>query len=234
MTTYVWPTAAAAIQVFAFLAFIGLAELVGLASGASSRQANASRRRAGCGGRSTRKWKQVRDTQWVRPKNPYEHKSSWKVARFQPPGVAFGIVWAILYAALGFAAALVFLRFNAGDDKWIAGLALWFVQLLFNGVWTPIYFGLYEPGWALADLVATLAASIATTALFWYEDLVAFILMCVYLAWLLFALVLNAVTVAKSDHKAIARNRKEYFRALREEEAEDSESSSASEKGAFQ
>jgi benzodiazapine receptor len=214
MVAYLWPAVPAATQVFTFLVFIGLAELVGLAGGASSRQATASQRRAGCGGRSAKKNKKKQESGRARITTPYDDKHSWKVARFQPPGWMFGLVWTILYAAIGFAAALVFLRFDANSGVWRAGLALWFVQLLFNGVWTPIYFGLYQPGWALADLILTLLASAATAGLFWYEDLVAFILMCVYLAWLVFALVLNAVTVARSDHAAIARNRGYYFASM--------------------
>lgn len=106
---------------------------------------------------------------------------------------------------MGLAASLAFLRGTYEDAHWIAALALWFIQLVFNGLWTPIYFGAFSPGLALAVLWLTLLFTVFDIAMLWFVDTLAFGLMIVYAVWLLFAASLNAYTVAVSDVDVLGR-----------------------------
>ncbi len=108
---------------------------------------------------------------------------------WSPPAELFGPVWTILYALMGVAAWLVAGGRSRGRRS---ALAAFGVQLALNGAWTPIFFGLRRPGLALAEIVATLFAIVATVALFTRQRLVAGLLLLPYLAWVAFATALNA------------------------------------------
>lgn len=106
-----------------------------------------------------------------------------------PPPATFGIVWTILYALIGFALALV----GAAHGARRRGLAigLFAVQLALNLAWTPLFFGAYQITGALILLLVLDVAVIATTIVFWQVRRAAGLLMLPYLAWVLFATVLN-------------------------------------------
>lgn len=70
-------------------------------------------------------------------------------------------------------------------------LGLFLVQLLFNALWSWIFFGLKQPGWALLDLTALGLTALAATLAFFRVEPVAGGLMVPYLAWLSFAWSLN-------------------------------------------
>lgn len=114
---------------------------------------------------------------------PYLHKPS-----FSPPDWLFGPVWTALYIAMAVAAWLVWRKDGPGARP---AMLLWAVQLVLNAIWTPIFFGLHEIGWALVDIAVLWAAIAATTILFWRVSRPAAMLMLPYLAWVTFAAVLN-------------------------------------------
>jgi Tryptophan-rich sensory protein (mitochondrial benzodiazepine receptor homolog) len=64
-------------------------------------------------------------------------------------------------------------------------------QLAANAVWTPIFFGARRPALALADLAALLALLAAYTSQAAKSDRPAAGLFAPYIAWVLFAGVLN-------------------------------------------
>jgi tryptophan-rich sensory protein len=108
-------------------------------------------------------------------------KPSWA----PPPGV-FGPVWTVLYLMMGLAAWGVWQR--AG---WTRALIPWTVQLVLNAAWTPIFFGLRQPGWAFADIVVLWLAIAATIAAFARVKVWTAWMMAPYLAWVTFAALLN-------------------------------------------
>jgi len=70
-------------------------------------------------------------------------------------------------------------------------LGLWGGQLVLNAAWTPIFFGLRQPGAALAEIAVMWVAIAATTVAFFARRTAAGALMLPYLAWVSFAAALN-------------------------------------------
>ena len=111
-------------------------------------------------------------------------KPSWT-----PPGRLFGPVWSLLYFMMGVAAWRVWRR--DGFRKARLALGVDVLQLVLNGAWSGIFFGLRQPAVAFVEILALWLFIVATTYLFWMRDRLAGILMILYLAWVSFATVLN-------------------------------------------
>ena len=109
---------------------------------------------------------------------------------FMPPGWAFGVVWPILYALLGIALAMILAE--PPSPRRQAALTLFFIQLVLNFAWSPIFFAGHDI--TLAKLVIFVMAMIAAVAAgqFWRLRPLAGALMIPYLAWLIFAAMLTA------------------------------------------
>ena len=108
---------------------------------------------------------------------------------FTPPGWLFGPVWSALYTLMALAAWRTW-RYGHGRPRWMA-LVWFFVQLSLNAAWSPLFFGLHRPGWALIDIVAMAATIAVTTWKFLHIDRLAAALMLPYLMWVSFATLLN-------------------------------------------
>lgn len=106
-----------------------------------------------------------------------------------PPPMWFGIVWTILYVMIGLALALVCAAWGAKGRT--AALIAFAVHFVFNLAWTPIFFGAQQIGLALIVLCIVVATLIAVIALFWRVRQLAALLLLPYLAWVIFATVLN-------------------------------------------
>ena len=110
---------------------------------------------------------------------------------FIPPDWTFGVVWPILYVMMGISA---FLIWNMGFDKTEVKVALGIfgLQLILNGLWTPIFFGLHLIGLALVEIIMMWAAILLTIISFWKVSKPAALLLLPYIFWVSFAIVLNA------------------------------------------
>jgi tryptophan-rich sensory protein len=106
-----------------------------------------------------------------------------------PPPATFGIVWSALYALMGVAIALVCSSWGARFRTW--AIAAFVIQLLLNLAWSPVFFALHEIKIALAVILALDVAVLLTAALFWRVRRLAAWLLVPYIAWILFATVLN-------------------------------------------
>lgn len=106
-----------------------------------------------------------------------------------PPSYLFGIVWPILYILMGLALALVLSAWGA-KGRTIAIVAF-VVQFLVNLAWSPVFFTLQQIDWALWTIIALDVLVVITIALFWRVRRLAAVLLLPYLAWILFATVLN-------------------------------------------
>lgn len=105
-----------------------------------------------------------------------------------PPPSVFGPVWTLLYLLMGIAAWRIA---SSGKDGRQSALRAFRWQLALNAAWTPIFFGLRQPGAAFAEIVATWLAILVTTVRFARVRLIAGLLLLPYLAWVTFASALN-------------------------------------------
>jgi tryptophan-rich sensory protein len=119
--------------------------------------------------------------------------SQLEVPPFNPPSWVFAPVWTTLYLLIGIAAWATWRR--PDSPRRDRALVAWWVQLALNAAWTPLFFGAQRPGWALAEIVVLWLAAALTwrwlarcsTASAW--------LFAPYMAWISFAVVLNASIV---------------------------------------
>ena len=107
-----------------------------------------------------------------------------------PPGWLFGPVWGVLYALLGLAAWLVWLRRGARGVR--AAIRLFWLQLVLNAAWPWLFFGRESPSLGLVGILALLGLVAATVIWFWRVRGDAGALLLPYLAWVGFAAYLNA------------------------------------------
>lgn len=106
-----------------------------------------------------------------------------------PPDEIFGFAWAMLYILLGTAAFLVFKNLS-GNNAQKALFPFW-MQLLLNACWTPLFFGLHLTGPALLLLAAMLLQGIWLACAFWRANRAAGVLLLPYGFWLAYAAYLN-------------------------------------------
>jgi tryptophan-rich sensory protein len=109
---------------------------------------------------------------------------------FNPPAWVFGPVWTLLYLMMGLAVFLVWRR-GLEVEGVRAALAVFVVQLVLNGVWSLLFFGLRSPGLAFAEILVLWLAIGVTSWLFWRVAPAAGLLLVPYWAWVSFAAVLN-------------------------------------------
>ena len=111
-----------------------------------------------------------------------------KPATFPPP-IAFPIVWTALYFMMGLAMALVCSAWGARWRGW--AIAAFVVQLALNLAWSPVFFGAHQITLALYLLVAIDVVVLITILLIFRVRRLAGWLLLPYLAWILFATLLN-------------------------------------------
>lgn len=107
-----------------------------------------------------------------------------------PPGIVFPIVWTILYTLMGISLYLVWNKADYFGSK--AGAYFWFgVQLFFNFIWSPIFFGAEQYLVAFIILVLLWISIIAMILSFYKISKSAALLQIPYLIWVTFAGYLN-------------------------------------------
>jgi tryptophan-rich sensory protein len=116
---------------------------------------------------------------------PTLQKPSWT-----PPNWIFGPIWTVLYGMMAVAGWLAW-----RDERSRSTTVVFLVQLLLNGAWSWLFFGLRRPDLAFAGVVLLWLAILATIAAFWKISRLAVILFVPYLAWVTFAAYLNLAVV---------------------------------------
>lgn len=109
---------------------------------------------------------------------------------FTPPGWLFGPAWTLLYTLMAVSAYLVW-RKGLQDRQVKTALGLFLAQLVLNGLWTPIFFGLRLIFPALVEIVVLWLAIAFTILHFRRISSSAAVLMIPYLGWVGYAAVLN-------------------------------------------
>lgn len=104
-----------------------------------------------------------------------------------PPNWVFAPVWTLLYIAM----SVAIWRVHSKQHYFSFEMALWLMQLVLNGLWSWLFFGLHRPDLALIDIVALLIILLTTIYAFARIDRPAAWLLLPYMVWVGFASVLN-------------------------------------------
>jgi tryptophan-rich sensory protein len=131
---------------------------------------------------------------------------SLKKAPWNPPRWVFGPVWTILYLLMGYASYRVLA--SSGSLKWTS-LSFFWAQLVFNFLWSPIFFRFRKLKLALYVMVILLCLVVTTTVLFSLVDAVAAGLLGPYLIWVSYALSLNVYIVNNNDLESLEHHSRE-------------------------
>ena len=102
-----------------------------------------------------------------------------------PPGYVFGIVWPILYLLMSISA---FRTFNETKN-------LFLIQLLFNAIWSWLFFAFQMPLIALLNIWLLIYLNIKLNLKMFYQDKLSALLFIPYVIWLFFASYLNLFIV---------------------------------------
>ena len=109
---------------------------------------------------------------------------------FNPPNWIFGPVWGVLYILMGVAAGIVWSK--GIYHLWVKTALYHFAfQLLFNALWSIVFFGFQSPFWALVVILTLLILILLTIRWFKVVSKVAAVLMIPYFLWVCFATFLN-------------------------------------------
>lgn len=127
---------------------------------------------------------------WYRGLN----KPSWT-----PPDWVFPVAWFILYGCMSVAGA----RAALSPDNGLA-MAFWALQIAFNGLWTPVFFGLKNIRLGMAVVLALWFSVFAAMLALWSVDWLSGILFAPYLVWVTIAAALNAAVWRLNPEEAAA------------------------------
>lgn len=124
-------------------------------------------------------------------RNTQEEYAELKKPSFSPPPWIFSVAWTALYTSMGVA------KYRAAQKAALQNeeakvLVPYNLQLGLNFLWSFLFFKWGLRGTALAEMVLMLAAITWTTYEFYQYDRTAGTLMVPYIAWVMFAMGLNA------------------------------------------
>jgi tryptophan-rich sensory protein len=111
---------------------------------------------------------------------------------FNPPNWIFAPVWSMLYVMMGVAAGLVWDRMDSNKEVVKKALIVFAVQLALNALWSYLFFGLHNPMLAGLEIIILWLVIYETYLQFSKINKIAGYLLIPYLAWVSFAMILNA------------------------------------------
>jgi len=109
---------------------------------------------------------------------------------FNPPNWVFAPVWTLLYLTM-IGTCWRVVEKARGTPMLRPILAIFAVQLFFNGLWPVMFFGLHQTGWAIPVVLALDLSVYATVAAFMKVDRRAGFVLLPYAVWVSFASALN-------------------------------------------
>ena len=107
-----------------------------------------------------------------------------------PPNWVFPVAWTSIYLLISFAGARV-----AGLEGSAYAMAFWAIQIAFNALWTPVFFGLRNLNGSLPIMAALWCAVLGATVTHWQLDTWAGLAFAPYLLWVTIAAALNLAMV---------------------------------------
>ena len=106
-----------------------------------------------------------------------------------PPGSLIGEVWLVLYALMGIAFYLVWMKESKKEAR--SAMDFFGLQLILNVLWSFLFFCLKSPLAGLFGIAALWLAIAYTMARFWRVSRAATYLLVPYILWVTFAGYLN-------------------------------------------
>ena len=104
------------------------------------------------------------------------------------PGIVFPIVWSILFLLMAISAYIISESNNLNK---ISALKSYFIQLIFNSLWTLIFFGLRTYTLSFVWIIVLILLVINMITKFYNIKKIAGLINIPYIIWLLFAAYLN-------------------------------------------
>lgn len=101
----------------------------------------------------------------------------------------FDIVWSVLYATIGLAAATVCSAWGARGRE--VAIVAFVVHFVLNLAWSPVFFVMHQITGALVVLALVVLTLLPVIVLFWKVRRGAALLLLPYLAWVCYAALLN-------------------------------------------
>lgn len=108
---------------------------------------------------------------------------------FNPPNWLFAPVWTTLYILMGISAFLIYKKGLKKDIKFALGI--FGLQLIFNTLWSILFFGLNSPLLGLICIIILWCLIVFTIKLFYKISKTAAYLLIPYIIWVSFATILN-------------------------------------------
>ena len=113
-----------------------------------------------------------------------------------PPAIVFPIVWSVLYVLIGGAAgAIAGVRERCLEADKYKGLLFFVIMMVFNFVWSPLFFGARAFVAAFAAIVMMIVLTFFIIVFFSRIFKTAAFVMGRYLLWLFFAAYLNLAVI---------------------------------------
>ena len=117
-----------------------------------------------------------------------------------PPGWVFSVVWSLLYVLLGLSLAMLLHARGAKSRQ--KAVNLFALQLLLSFAWPFVFFAFHRVDLALAMIAAMVVVAIAMVFLHWRIRPLAGLLLYPYLAWLIFAGLLDYQVLTRNPNAA--------------------------------
>ena len=114
-----------------------------------------------------------------------------KTPPLSPPSILFPIVWTILYILMGISAAIVYTKSDIDRNEAKCGLRTYATSLIFNFLWSIVFFNLRWFGFAFFWLLALLFLILKTIVCYFKVSKIAAYLQIPYAVWVAFAGYLN-------------------------------------------
>ncbi|UZK66622.1 TspO/MBR family protein [Sphingomonas sp. M1-B02] len=126
------------------------------------------------------------------PIGPWYH--NLRKPTLQPPNWLFGPAWTLI---LGLAAWSAVTAWNAAanDAERSSVIILFATNAVFHALWSPLFFRMRRPDWALIEVVFLWASLVALVVGLWPISQFASLLIVPYLLWVSFATWLNSAIV---------------------------------------
>lgn len=114
--------------------------------------------------------------------------------RLQPPDWVFGPAWTIILGLAAWSAVIAWYAAEDGAER-TRVVILFAANAVAHALWSPLFFRLRRPDWALIEVVFLWASLVALVVGLWPISTFASLLIVPYLLWVSFAAWLNRAIV---------------------------------------